>query len=66
MRAFLSDRRTNTMFDELHGICPFEVTMDGVHRDDYAWTAGDCTYLESAQWELAREGDAPQRGTVAP
>jgi hypothetical protein len=54
------------MFDELHGICPFEVTMDGVHRDDYAWAAGDCTYLESAQWELAREGDAPQRGTVAP
>jgi lipopolysaccharide transport system ATP-binding protein len=66
VRAFLSDRRTNAMFDELHGICPFEVTMDGVHRDDYAWAAGDCTYLESAQWELAREGDAPQRGTVAP
>ena len=69
MRAFLSDRRTNTMYDELHGICPFEVTMDGVARDDYPWSAGDCTYLESAAWSLAREGigdDAPQRGTVAP
>jgi lipopolysaccharide transport system ATP-binding protein len=67
MRAFLSDRRTNAMFDELHGICPFEVTMDGVARDDYPWTAGDCTYLESAEWVLKREeGGAAQRGTVAP
>ena len=67
VRAYLSDRRTNTMYDELHGICPFEVTMDGVSRDDYAWSAGDCTYLESAEWVLAREGEgAEQRGTVAP
>ncbi len=66
LRAFLSDRRTNAMFDELHGLCPFEVTMDGTHRDDYAWSAGDCTYLESAQWELRREGAEAQRGTVAP
>jgi lipopolysaccharide transport system ATP-binding protein len=67
MRAFLSDRRTNTMFDELHGICPFEVTMDGVPRDDYPWTAGDSTYVEGAEWVLRREGDAEgQRGRVAP
>ena len=67
VRAYLSDRRTNTMYDELHGICPFEVTMDGVSRDDYAWSTGDCTYLESAEWILAREGEgAEQRGTVAP
>ncbi len=67
LRAFLSDRRTNTMYDELHGICRFEVTMDGLARDDYAWSAGDCTYLESAGWTLARAGDpAVQRGTVAP
>ncbi len=67
MRAYLSDRRTNAMFDELHGICPFAVTMDGVGRDDYPWTAGDCTYLESASWSLRRAGeDALQRGTVAP
>ena len=67
VRAYLSDRRTNAMFDELHGICPFEVTMDGTARDDYAWSAGDCTYLEGAAWVLAREGDVmAQRGTVAP
>jgi len=67
LRAFLSDRRTNTMYDELHGICPFEVTMDGVARDDYPWSAGDCTYLESAAWELVRAGERDgQRGTVAP
>ena len=67
VRAFLSDRRTNAMFDELHGICPFEVTMDGVARDDYPWTAGDCTYLESAAWTLTHGADrAAQRGTVAP
>ena len=67
VRAYLSDRRTNAMFDELHGICPFEVTMDGTARDDYAWSAGDCTYLEGAAWVLSREGDVmAQRGTVAP
>jgi lipopolysaccharide transport system ATP-binding protein len=67
VRAFLSDRRTNTMYDELHGICPFDVTMDGVARDDYPWTAGDCTYLETAEWVLAREGGSgEQRGPVAP
>ena len=67
LRAFLSDRRTNAMFDEQHGICPFEVTMDGVARDDYAWASGDCTYLESAQWVLRRDGDREeQRGTVSP
>ena len=67
MRAFLSDRRTNAMYDEQHGICPFEVTMDGVTRDDYAWSAGDCTYLEGAEWVLERVGDAgAQRGRVAP
>jgi lipopolysaccharide transport system ATP-binding protein len=66
MRAYLSDRRTNAMFEELQGICPFEVTMDGVARDDYPWTTGDCTYLESAEWSLRREGeDSTQRGTVA-
>jgi hypothetical protein len=76
VRAYLSDRRTNAMFDELNDICPFEVTMDGVARDDYAWSAGDCAYLESAEWVLVREGDgdgdagrgdrSEQRGTVAP
>ena len=67
VRAFLSDRRTNAMFDELHGICPFEVTMDGVPRDDYPWTSGDCAYLEGAEWVLERAGDArPQRGLVSP
>ena len=67
VRAYLSDRRTNTMFDEVHGICPFEVTMDGVARDDYTWSAGDCTYLESAEWVLTRDGEPTgQRGQVAP
>jgi lipopolysaccharide transport system ATP-binding protein len=67
VRAFLSDRRTNAMFDELHGICPFEVTMDGVARDDYPWSAGDCTYVEGAEWVLTRDGEGTaQRGTVAP
>ena len=67
VRAYLSDRRTNTMFEALTDICPFEVTMDGVARDDYPWTAGDCTYLESAEWVLVREGERDgQRGTVAP
>ena len=69
VRAYLSDRRTNTMFEALADICPFEVTMDGVARADYPWTAGDCTYLESAAWVLVRDGDSDrdgQRGTVAP
>jgi lipopolysaccharide transport system ATP-binding protein len=63
--AFLSDRRTNAMFDELHAITPFEVTMDGVARDDYAWSAGDCAYLEDAGWSLVRDGDGEaQQGRI--
>ena len=66
VRAYLSDRRTNAMFDQLEGITPFEVTMDGVARDDYSWESGDCTYLESAEWVLVRDGEQrEQRGPVA-
>jgi hypothetical protein len=39
--------------------------MDGVARDDYAWSAGDCAYLEDAGWSLVRDGDGEaQQGRI--
>ena len=62
--TFLSDRRTFTEFEGLTQLCPFSVTMEGLERPEYEWTAGDCAYLEQHRWTLAREGspDPPQEG----
>jgi lipopolysaccharide transport system ATP-binding protein len=53
--TWVSERRGDTDFESLTGICPFEVTMDGIHRDQYDWKAGDCIYLEDAEWEVRQD-----------
>jgi len=55
--TWLSERRGDTDVENLTGICPFEVTMDGTARDRYDWKKGACVYLEDAQWEVACEAE---------
>jgi ABC-type polysaccharide/polyol phosphate transport system ATPase subunit len=50
LRTWLTERRSNTVIESLQDICPFEVTMQGTQRDEYAWEAGAATYLEDAVW----------------
>jgi lipopolysaccharide transport system ATP-binding protein len=50
LRTWFSERRGNTLLENLSEICPFEVTMHGRERNDYEWQADECTYLEDANW----------------
>jgi hypothetical protein len=50
LRTWLTERRSSTVIESLQDICPFEVTMQGVQRDEYPWEAGSATYLDDATW----------------
>ncbi len=50
LRTCLTERRSNTVIESLQDICPFEVSMQGVPRDEYPWESGECTYIEDASW----------------
>jgi lipopolysaccharide transport system ATP-binding protein len=50
LRTWLTERRSNTVIESLQDICPFEVSMQGVHRDEYAWEPGSAVYLDDATW----------------
>jgi ABC-type polysaccharide/polyol phosphate transport system ATPase subunit len=64
IRTSFFDRRTFDEIESLSQLCPFDVTMDGVDRQDWDWDDGTRAYLENHSWTLARDGsaDAPQRG----
>ena len=49
--AYFSERPGGEFFEQLEGICPFEVSMHNRTRE-YPWRSGDCVYLEEAQWTL--------------
>ncbi len=55
LTTYLADRRGNALIESLAKICPFEVTMQGTQREEYAWAPGACVYLEENTWELANE-----------
>jgi ABC-type polysaccharide/polyol phosphate transport system ATPase subunit len=50
LRTWLTERRSSTVIESLQDICPFEVSMQGVQRDEYPWEAGAATYIEDAFW----------------
>ncbi len=50
--TWFSDRRSNSLLENLRNICPFEVSMLGLERPEYAWEADECTYLEDANWQV--------------
>ena len=47
----LSDRASLEKYETLEGICPFEITMEGIYRE-YRWRPYTCTYLEEASWQV--------------
>lgn len=53
LTTWFSERRSNTLLENLRNICPFEVTMHNVERADYEWQSDECTYLEDAVWYAA-------------
>jgi lipopolysaccharide transport system ATP-binding protein len=59
LTTWFSDRRSNTLLENLTEICPFEVSMHGNERTEYEWQANECTYLEDAVWSCQKEHKAP-------
>jgi lipopolysaccharide transport system ATP-binding protein len=51
LTTWFSNRRSDTLLENLREICPFEVTMYNIERADYQWQADECTYLEDAIWQ---------------
>jgi lipopolysaccharide transport system ATP-binding protein len=72
LRTMLTERRSNTAIESLQDICPFEVSMQGVHREEYPWEPGSAVYLEEARWLpveptvrdelIPRSNDVPLQG----
>jgi lipopolysaccharide transport system ATP-binding protein len=59
LTTWFSDRRSNTLLENLREICPFEVTMHGQERSEYEWAADECTYVEDATWASHKTNEAP-------
>jgi lipopolysaccharide transport system ATP-binding protein len=55
LMTFLNNRLTHQTFDQVTGICPFEVTMDGLVRPDYDWDPEHMVYVEDYAWRIDRE-----------
>jgi len=53
LTTWLSDRRgAENLLERLEGICKFNVSMFGTHRDQYDWQRGECVYLEDGVWNV--------------
>jgi hypothetical protein len=55
LRTWFAERRSNTLLENLTNICPFEVTMHSIERQDYPWQQDECTYLEDAVWQVVEK-----------
>src|SRR5262249_29742627 len=55
LTTYLSDRRGDVMIENLSSICPFEVTMQGIHREEYGWAPNAAMYLEDQIWSPVEE-----------
>ena len=55
LRTWFSERRSSTLLENLTNICPFEVTMHSIERQDYPWQQDECTYLEDAVWQVVEK-----------
>jgi lipopolysaccharide transport system ATP-binding protein len=64
IRTSLFDRATYEEIETLSQLCPFDVAMDTVERQDWDWDDGTRAYVEDHTWTLTRDGssDAAQRG----
>ena len=52
--VWITDRATHTIFDHLTNLCPFEVTMEGLSRPDYEWSADHMVYAEDYSYGVTR------------
>ena len=52
LTTYLSDRRAQHLIENLTEICRFEVTMQGIHREEYDWRPDACVYLEDSEWRI--------------
>ncbi len=48
----VADAQTHEHYEALHGICSFEVTMEGTPREYYSWWKGSCAYIEEGEWNV--------------
>jgi len=55
LTTWFSNRRSDTLLENLREICPFEVTMYNIERADYQWQADECIYLEDAIWQTVEK-----------
>jgi ABC-type polysaccharide/polyol phosphate transport system ATPase subunit len=51
--TWLSVRRSGFIVESLSKICQFEITMQGVIRQEYEWQPNACIYLEDSVWQVA-------------
>ncbi|BAY66051.1 ABC transporter-related protein [Calothrix brevissima NIES-22] len=51
LTTWFSERRSETLLENLRDICEFEVSMHDFERAEYQWQANECTYLEDAIWK---------------
>ena len=50
LTTYLTDRRGVDVLETLTKVCPFEVTMRGIPRDEYDWLPGTMVYWEEGEW----------------
>ncbi len=55
LTTWFSERRSETLLENLREICPFEITMHKYERPEYQWQADECTYLEDAVWKTGEK-----------
>ncbi|MBD2434789.1 MULTISPECIES: polysaccharide ABC transporter ATP-binding protein [Fischerella] len=55
LTTWFSERRSETLLENLQEICQFEVSMHEFERPDYPWEANECTYLEDAVWKTGEK-----------
>jgi lipopolysaccharide transport system ATP-binding protein len=51
LTTWFSERRSETLLENLKDICPFEISMHNIEREEYQWQSDECTYLEDAVWK---------------
>ncbi|MBE9209037.1 ATP-binding cassette domain-containing protein [Nostoc sp. LEGE 06077] len=55
LTTWFSERRSETLLENLKEICPFEVTMLNFERPEYEWQPNECIYLEDAVWQSVEQ-----------
>jgi lipopolysaccharide transport system ATP-binding protein len=55
LTTWFSERRSETLFENLREICSFEVTMHSIERPEYQWQARECSYLEDTVWQAVEK-----------